>query len=211
MSWYHHCVPLFWIYYLNSIPHRAVGTLLFWCCVWLFFSDFWSVVLFFLLSFLICRSLLSVAVSCLLLVVSALPCCHPWRSYVVLRLFRLIFLDHWYHTYQFCYSRKLWSFFVPPRCCSFFSFLIDSVDLRCPLSPTLWYYLKFGKNCCCGGSWSAAGNSLQLPWHFLCLLMSSCVAFYTDLVLFASSLRFWLQHQGLTGPIGFLILSSDAG
>jgi len=81
---------------LKSIPHRAVGASLFWCCccsrccrgcVILLF-DFRFFFLFVLSS---------------MLVSSCGGRGHPWRSYVVLSSFRLMFrFDHWYHTYQFC-------------------------------------------------------------------------------------------------------------
>jgi len=96
-------------------------------------------------------------------------------------------------------------------------FSLDAVDLRCPLFlPTFWHSCWIRKNYRFSGSWLICSWKLsRLPWHFVCLLMSSCVAFFIpvdfDSVLFASSFVLfgrWLQHQGLTGPIGFL---SDAG
>jgi len=198
---------------LKSIPHRAVGASLFWCCccsrcsrgcVILLF-DFRFFFLFFLSSMLVssCGGLRG----------------HPWRSYVVLSSFRLMFrFDHWYHTYQFCVvvPRKLLSSFVPPRCCSFF---LRSMPSTCGVRfflPTFWHSCWIRKNYRFGGSWSAAGNSRDCHGTFFaCWWARASLFVFSYLLSFdLSFVRFghWLQHRGLTGPIVMIIVfSSDAG
>ena len=105
---------------IKSIPHCAVGVLLFRCCCCysccfchpysvLFFEmcDYFCSIFDSSISSFCCRRL-----SLLLMVVRYVFVAYNFclvatlgdRSYVVLRLFWLILLDHWYHTYQCCCS-----------------------------------------------------------------------------------------------------------
>ena len=92
---------------IKSIPHLAIGALLFWCCccysrrilwdVWLFLFDFW----FFIFFFLSLLFFLLVVARCF----SDIALLPPLE---ILHYLKIVFIDfvfftfHWYHTYQFC-------------------------------------------------------------------------------------------------------------
>jgi len=127
MLWYHHCVSLFWIYYLKSIPHRAVNALLFscrccyscWCFlrgVWLCLFDFQFFILFFLSSLLV-----FLWWSALCLVATLGGCTLSWDCFD----WFFVLITGITHT-SFVVPRKLLSSFVPPHCCSFFLWLMPS-------------------------------------------------------------------------------------
>ena len=64
--------------FLKSIPHRAVGVSLFWCCLWFRLIFYVPCKLWYFYS----TPLLSFCGSAARILVRILPCCHPWRSYV---------------------------------------------------------------------------------------------------------------------------------
>jgi len=204
---------------IKSLPHRAVGVSLFRCCCCYSRCCCCSSCVIIFVRFLILRSLLSVVVACLLLVVvvAGYVLMTIYASWPPLEIDRTLSWDcfDWFflitgitHTSYVVVPRKLLS-------SSFFHPVVVSFVRCCRLALSALFADAL-KNYRFGGSWLICSWELsRLPWHFVCLLMSSCVAFFIpvdfDSVLFASSFVLfgrWLQHQGLTGPIGFL---SDAG
>jgi len=162
---------------IKSLPHRAVGVSLFWCCCC--YSRccccFSRCVIIFVRS-LILLSLLSVVVACLFLVVVA-------GTYL---LYTIVCLVATLGDRTLSWVRVDWCFvlitgitrtsFVVPRkllsfsCCAtpLLFLLFDAVDLRCPLALSALFADAL-KNYRFGGSWLICSWKLsRLPWHFLC-------------------------------------------
>ena len=125
--------------------------------------------------------------------------------YVVFRLFWLIFLITGITCTSFVVPRKILSFLFHPIVVPFFFARCRQLALSAALALSCWIrkisilvvYLIY--------SWIAIAMTLSC---FADELVRCFVG--TDLVLFAPSLRFWLQHHGLMGPIEWcFILSSN--
>ena len=192
MLWYHHCVSLCFFIILKSISHRTVGASLFWCCCCYSRCCFELCDLFFDIDYTFSSFSYRSSIFWAFWYAD-----HPWRSYVVLRIdcFFFIFFAGITRT-SFVVPCKLWSSFVPSRCCSFFSLSIDAVDLRCPLfSPTFWHFLVKSERIIVSMVLDLQLETLR-DCHgiFLALLLSSCVALFVPSlrllisVLFASSI-----------------------
>jgi len=149
--------------------------------------------------FLILLSLLSVVVACLLVVVAwyvyvyaCLPRGHPWRSYVVLSSFRLMFrFDHWYHTYQLLFPVSSYRLLFHPVVVPFDHCSVPSTRVRVFRRP------------------SGTMKELSFRW-FLIDLQLETLAIAMALSCFADELVRRFVRTDCFGTFRVFVRSSDA-
>ena len=161
-------------------------------------------------------SLLSVVISCLLLVVRRFCLvatlgdrtlswdCLDWFFLITGIIHTIFVVPH-----------KLWSSFVPPCCCSFFLFQLMSLTCVSTLFVNLVVLsCSIRENYCFGCLLDIQLETLCNCHDTFLLCWWACELLCLNQlpVLFASSLfGHWLQHQGLTSPIKQCFFLSNAG
>jgi len=165
-----------------------------------------------------CCRCLSLLVVIRIYCIRLLPCGHPWRSYVVLRSFRLMFrFDHWYHTYQlllFPVSSDVFFILFHPVVVPFFFAWCRRLALTAALSACFRRPCGTGLNLkelsfrwflIC--SWELS----RLPWHFLCFAYELVRRFVSSFVRFFRRSFWTLVTTPWTNGSHRIFLSSDAG